>query len=462
MKVVFYLIILTQLGFAQGDSASVRFVNGDKLSGNVVDLSVDTLTWQSALLKQPAAFDLNQVVDLTIPSEFDPESNDLAAHQAVLEMTNGDILKGQLTALNDDEIRLNTWYAGEITIRRVNVKAVNISRNSKVFYRGPSGIDDWTHSSKTEAWTYQSGQLISNREGGIAREIDLPAEAKIAFEASWRGAFRPKILFYSSDITTSNPKSGYELIFQGNSVHLKRADDNEWIGHTTNAGVLRENEKAKIEIRVSTKTGKVLLYINDKFIEMWQDDKLDKNFGKGIHFISQNTDTIRISNIVVSEWDGYVEDLSVQQNPFRDQGFRGLRLNDFEDAEEPAAESIPDGRMLLSNGDTVEGEVLEIKDEMIRMKTPFTEVSFPIYRLKNIALNKDNMETPKLYKGDVKATLADGSKLVFRLDNVKDGHLMGYSQNFGQAKFVENAFERIEFNIHERKMEEIRERANLP
>jgi len=58
------------------------------------------------------------------------------------------------------------------------------------------------------------------------------------------------------------------------------------------------------------------------------------------------------------------------------------------------------------------------------------------------------LETAKLYQGDVRAVLADGSIFVFRLDDVKDGKLIGFSQNFGRAEFSQSAFKRIEFNIY--------------
>jgi hypothetical protein len=105
--------------------------------------------------------------------------------------------------------------------------------------------------------------------------------------------------------------------------------------------------------------------------------------------------------------------------------------------------------MMLSNRDTIEGEVIGIEGEMIKIKTPFTEVTFPVNRINNIALKKANpMPTARLNNGDVKALLADGSSLVFRLDNVKDDKLSGYSDNFGRAEFLQSAFKRIEFNLY--------------
>jgi hypothetical protein len=66
------------------------------------------------------------------------------------------------------------------------------------------------------------------------------------------------------------------------------------------------------------------------------------------------------------------------------------------------------------------------------------------------------METPKREKNDVRATLADGSRLVFRFDGVDGDKLVGFSQHFGEARFSKDAFRRIEFNIYNKAMEAMR------
>ena len=135
---------------------------------------------------------------------------------------------------------------------------------------------------------------------------------------------------------------------------------------------------------------------------------------------------------------------------------------DFGGGETPAAtkEEMPEGRMMLRNGDMIEGEVLGIEGEEITLKTPFSEVKFPVARLKNIALSGDAKETPKIYNGDVRATLADGSLIVFRLDGVEENELIGYSQNFGTAKFRRDSLKRIEFNIYPKNGEPARHGAD--
>lgn len=470
MKTFPLFLVLAVTCLAQEEASVVRFSNGDQLTGELLALTGETISWKSQLLKESAEFDLKQVIDLELPVGAPPADRPMAAHEAILEMTNGDTIRGQLAGITDEAITLFTWYAGKIPLRRVNVKSVKISSVADTYYRGPNNMDEWTQSDGGESWRFRGGALLSDSPGGIAREIDFPDECVVRFEGSWRGSFRPKIILFSNDISTSSPQGGYELVFQGNSVHLKKAGSNNWLGHSTNAGVLRENEKARIEIKASLKSGKIALYVDGGLIDIWQDDAVDrKNLGKGFHIVSQDKSPLRISNIEVTGWDGYLENLPERRPGLGFQGrFQGGFQGGFEvegdfgggERPEPPKEEIPEGRMMLRNGDMIEGEVLGIEGEEITLKTPFSEVKFPVARLKNIALSREAMETPKLEKGDIRVTLTDGSRLVFRLDGVDEEALIGYSQNFGTARFRRESFKRIEFNLYPKHGESIRHRVD--
>ena len=455
MKTATLFIAMMFPCFAQQEESVVRFFNGDKLTGDLLALTDKKLSWKSQLLKQPAEFDLEYVVDLELPTAAPPADRPVAAHEAIIVMTNGDTIRGQLAGITDAEIRLRTWYAQELAIKRVNVKSAKISSIADIFYRGPNSIVEWTNHDGADGWSFRGGALHSDSPGGIAREINFPDECVISFEATWRGDFRPRIVFFSNDIINpSNPDSGYEMVFQGNSVHVKKAHTNQWLGHSTNAGVQSENEKARIEIKASLKSGKIALFIDGQLIDAWQDDAVDRDsLGKGFHIIAQDASPLSIADIEVAGWDGYLENVPNRRGQLQLQ-FQGgfgddVELgNGFGLQQKPMEEVIPEGRMLLRNGDTIEGEVLGIEGEEITLKTPFGEVKFPVARLKNISLSSASMEEAKLYSADVRATLSDGSRMVFRLDGVDEDTLIGFSQNFGTARFRKEAIKRVEFNLY--------------
>ena len=427
----------------------VRFSNGDKLTGDLLALTGEKISWKSLLLKEPAEFDLKKVDELELFMAAPPPDRPVAAHEVIISMTNGDTIRGQFAGITDTEIRLSTWYAEELMVKRANVKTAKVASLFDIHYRGPNSMDEWSLGDGADGWRFRGGALRSTSPGGIAREFDFPDECVISFEAAWRGTFNPKIVFFSKDITNpSNPGSGYEMVFRNEVVQFKEGS-NDRFPFTRNAEMLRLNEKARIEIKASLKSGKFALFVDGQFIVSWQDGAMNrKNLGKGFHIIASDKSPLSISNIEVSGWDGYLKE---QIQGGQAGGAEDLVLDGNSEAPKPksAMEEIPEGRMLLRNGDTIEGEVLGIVDEEITIKTPIAEVKFPLDRLKNMYLSSDSMEEAKLYKADVRATLSDGSCIVFRLDGVEGNSLIGFSQNFGTARFRKDAFRRIEFNLYQ-------------
>ena len=447
MKFFITFIILTVFCFAEQDTATVRFMNGDQLSGNAISLNLDTLTWHSDLLTNQAHFKLNQIKDLELPSKIN-ESAQNAGHQAVLELTNGDSVKGMLVGLNDKEIRLKTWFAGEMVFSRFNVKLVNITRASKIIYRGPTGIDDWKVLGDEKSWVYANSEFTSKATGAIARNFDFPDEMEIGYNLAWKGIFKSKAILFTSDITTPNPQSGYEIYIQGSSTRIRRLSDSNYLRIIANPSRMQPTENARIEIRMSQRTKKIHIFINDVLQSTFLDDEMNKMKGKGLTFTSDPNYETKLSEIQISEWDGNIDESNDDEAEFRELGFNRMNFHRGMPVQPQKPKELKDGRMMLANGDTLEGEVLGIDNEMIKIKTPFTEVIFPVHRIKNLALKKSDYSEAIRRKGDVRGHLADGSILVFELKDVIDGKIIGLSQNFGNAQFDQSAFKRIEFNIY--------------
>lgn len=451
MKAPILTAFLAALCSASGAESVVRFANGDQLAGRIAALDPSTLTWDSPVFDKPAPFYLRQVVDLTLPADA-PEVK--ADHEATVTLTRGDSVRGQLVAVNDRVVALDTWYAGRLEFNRLMVESVRIDGQSNLLFRGPSGIEGWTQAEGGKAWSYSHLAFVSKGSGSIARDDLLPEECIVTFDAAWKGdSFGLKLVLFSDDINSETPSSGYEMSFQRGSVYLRNCRTQSFLG-SAHSGALAERDRVSIEVRASRKTGKVCLFINKRIVEVWSDpDAARGRFGKALHFVSQNPMPLRISRIGVAPWDGVVTEVPEPRiGMMRQFGLQGIP-----EAPKPAAKPGPaEGRMELANGDSIPGEVLSIENGLIAVKTPLGEVKLPVGRLRTIALPKVEREEAIRRNGDVRAWFPDGGYLTFRLDAAADGTITGSSQNFGTATFKLAAFNRIEFNVYDPNLEDKR------
>jgi hypothetical protein len=332
-----------------------------------------------------------------------------------------------------------------MTFNRLMVESVTISERTNFLYKGPSGLDGWRQSDESPAWTYRHSIFSSKALGGIARDVSLPDECRITFDAAWNGGLGLKLILFSNDAGSDHPTSGYEVTFQQRSVYLRRCNGQKFLGHTPNVTLLEESEKAQIEIRASLKSGKVCLFVDGEAVDVWTDPNVAAESGGGvIHFISTTASPVEISGIRVSKWDGELDPVAGPQ-AMLDQD---LGPHDDDPSNVGAAVNGAAGRMELRNGDTISGEVVSIEKGMVKIRTAFSEVTIPLERLCAVTLKPASLERCKRLSGDVRGYLVDGSSLVFHLDGMEGGFLIGSSQNFGTAKLNLSSFARVEFNIY--------------
>ncbi|MEI6654962.1 MAG: hypothetical protein WCP45_09355 [Verrucomicrobiota bacterium] len=454
----------------------IRFANKamDQLSGTLGGLTAEQLVWTSPLLEKPAPFWLKNVLEVSLPATL-PEFN--ATHEATLTLMNGDCVRGQVAAVTDDNITLDTWYAGRLSFHRVMVREVVIDPRPALVFSGPTGLDGWVQSAKTAAWTYEHGVLrVSGSQGvGIGRDVGLPDECSISFDVAWRGGLAFNFNFFADDVAAENPATGYQINCQGSYAGIRRQNAAMQGSDGANIPEFKDNEKVRLEVRASRISGSVCLYVNGRFALLWKDPGVAKaKFGKCIQFVPQGapqgapqgSEALRISAIKVTSWDGVLEEFADENAAMLGvgMGFRRFQMgrgNQEPTLPEPKPKPAADGRMKLRNGDSIAGEVTSIVEGVISIKTPFAEVKLPVARVRNIVLKPASLEEPIRRNGDVRAWFGDGSSIVFCFDAMTRDGITGHSQTFGTATFKLAAFNRIEFNVYDPKINDLRAKQGL-
>lgn len=430
-------LALASWGFAEESrpKSILTFRSGDSLSGEPVSISEGQVVWSSPILKEPAHFSINKLLELR---NTDPTPAPETDHVAVVELTNGDIVRGRLLTLNTDALVLDTPYAGTLTIRRSMMKTLHIDELGSIIYTGPRDLDGWFQSQKPDTWSYENNALVTQKAGVIGRELPLPDSIDISFELEWRNSLQFRTVLFGDDPRINYQKESVELIISQGYLHLrKRAKGTtETIG-TQRITEFNTHEKARIRLLASRKTGQFRLIVNDRIAGTWTDADVDgMPAGKVIQFASQSDFLLRISRIRVRPWDG-----TLSQDP-------GLEQNPKEKKEPEEKPSGSGQRIILRNGDVVFGDVGKVEGGKLRVTTKRGELIIPVNRMRNIELGADpsQLEEPKRMQGDIRVWHPDGGRITFRLDSLADGVMTGYSQTFGTAKFQLNAFEKVELD----------------
>ncbi len=438
--------------FAETSVSTVRFSNEDQLNGSLNALTPERLVWSSQIFESPTSFYLKDVIDVTLNAQT---PGNQGTYEAIVYLTNDDIIRGRLLAASDQVIELDTWFAGPMKLNRSMVSRIDIHEYPDSIYHGPINLEEWTQTQGEPAWTFQNARLHTTTEAGIGKNFELPEQYSISFDVAWKDSIALSIMLFSDDLTQQRTDSGYEVLFSGRQVTWRACKGHRYISSHNQATELQENEKAKIELRFSSKKSTLSVFINGELVDVWTDSEAQQlQKGQGIQFVSQNASPLEISKIQINHWDGEVEAVpEIKQRIAR--RFQRVEI-DAPPPEKPPTEPIKPNTMKLRNGDLLEGEVLSIEGGMVTLKTPYRDVKLPVEALRTFALKPTDLERCKRQNGDIKASFPDGSSLVFRLDEVKGELLSGSSQNFGQADFKLSAFSRIEFNIYGPQLEEAR------
>lgn len=453
------LVPLLCLQAYAGGESFIRFNNGDRLTGVPESIDKEQVVWNSPLIERPVPFPIARILDLSMPSQA-PAAN-AADHEAVVTLTKeekGGVIRGQLSDVTDDAVVIDTWFAGPMRFNRRMVKSVHIEPSSSLRYRGPNSIEGWTVNPKNDAWVYSNFSFLCKGSGSIARDDLLPDECSIAFDVEWNAdSASYKVVVFSDSADTRDPQSGYEFSIQRGGMILRNLRTQSYMGNANSHEIFQSN-RAHIEIKASRRTGKIAWYVNEKLVDMWTDNDVERGqLGKGLHFITLRAVPLRISKIRITDWNGNIDEpipprVGLRRIPM------GIGPNDLPKPE-PDKDKEEDGRMKLANGDSIDGKVKSIQQGKVTVETPLGELTLPVARLRTIMLPAGDKEEAKAENRDVRAWMADGGFIVFEFLDADEDTITGKSQTFGTATFRRNAFQKIEFNIHDWELDSLRNEA---
>ena len=406
------------------DADILKFANKDTLHGNLLSIEADKLTWRYPNIPEPMVFPLSFLRGVSLG----PRSETSNKGDIQLFLTNKDILPGKLVSIDKHTITIATNYAGEIKIPLPMVRQIILDTTGARVYMGPNSKDEWSSKGNANSFDVANGTLSLEASTLVWTKLNLPDMARFSFELQPKFS-RGTFLFYADDKFPRRSPNAYKLSIYSSNFEFERYTDNSGTDTINDSRFKRvRNAPIKVDIFVNKKDRRFTLQINGKTFGPYTDD-YGQFAGKGqnIAFANESGSTMRIRNIVVSQWDGSTIPGRVSSSSDNTKSHDTI---------------------FFANNDRASGTLISATPKQVVFKTDFAELKAPPSRISMILLASDKRQIARKQAEDIAAMLRGGGRVTFALGSIKNGIATGSSENFGETKFNLSAFTSMEFNIY--------------
>lgn len=136
------LLSASPLLAASAPPATVSFLDGSFLRGELLSVRGDALTWRHPNARQPLEFSTSNLntVQFSRPAPQPPTN---AGPLCRLRLAGGDEIEGHLVSLDAERFKLETWFAGRLRGQRAGLASLAFLHPNQPTYEGPQAADEW-------------------------------------------------------------------------------------------------------------------------------------------------------------------------------------------------------------------------------------------------------------------------------------------------------------------------------
>ena len=290
-------------------TADDLFLEGaERLSGSVRAINPNgSVLLETPLAPEPVSLEPNSIRKVV----FSDRQTKPAAATCGVTLANGDVLPGNVEAVDATHLTLNSSIGGHFVIPRASIQSLQLGvQQSKAIYAGPDGLNGWTRDpASADHWAFNDGTFHVRGSGKISREFDLPQQFIVRFKLSWASEPNIKIYFAAAPGTLATPLDRYYLTFSGAGIEIKREASSG--RHFTTIATLNRLPKQYpgkhviIEIRVDRLGGTLQLLLNDEPEGPFKDpvDKVPSANGVIIESMIDEASSQQFSHIELLDWN---------------------------------------------------------------------------------------------------------------------------------------------------------------
>ncbi|MBP7274718.1 MAG: hypothetical protein KBA51_00780 [Kiritimatiellae bacterium] len=408
----------------------LELLNGDRMTGTWerMDTSAGLISFRHESLREPA--DVATIGLRRFKASRRENGAQTPASNWAVTLTNGDLLRGEMVALDDQTLELDTWYSGRVKIARALIQSARHTSAMGTIFEGPGNPEGWTN-------THGSPRIFNEdihlNDDIIGRQLDrMPPKSRIDFELKWFAKCAFLFTFYSDQTTTHvGTNHCYEFALQDNNritlYHIIPMSANRRIGQANLQGLESINDQyaARFSIFTDLEQKKILVYVNGAQVADWTDFQGFDGKGKAIVFCScMGSPPIIVRNIRVSEWDGRTPDSG---------------------KEAPAVGTAE--TLSLNDGDHISGALKALSGETACVETSFGVQEISVDRIYLITFAKNDARARR-NRDDMRLALWDDTIITLGSARLAEEVVEGSSDNTGSIRLPLSGVRSAEWNLY--------------
>lgn len=416
---------------------TIEFQDRDRLHGALVSLTPDAfgLVWKRSDIKDPIALSLSNLMQVRLAGRRPVQHKDPTASVTLL---NGDLLAGDIVAMDETSLTLDTWYSGRLTIKRPSILQVDLhAGTSRAIYEGPNSLTEWmaiqSGGRLKDQWRFDNGTLFAIYPAPLVKRLEkVPDLCEFHFSVSWTRYASFGFMFFT-DVVDQNATSGYNLMVSGSTVYMQAFSRNmgsQQLGTVNYEKFDQGKRSAEFTILANRKTNTFTLLIDGEQVRRWTDARNlgGTQTGHSIMLQPQDQNSIRFRNIRVLEWDGKVPEPSA--------------------APTVQKEDI----VLLSNSDKLTGRLNAITNGNIQFTTSYATLTVPVQRVDEVFLAVQSTNIPPPASGNIRLTFAEAGQITVKVEKIADEKIRCSGDSFGDITLPLPAIKTMDFNLDKKRL----------
>ncbi len=370
------------------EPATLNWVAGDSLPGALIAADEQTLTWRSPVFADPLKIDIKALSSVAFAKPAEPRP---IADSLRVSMLNGDLLFGNLTAVDEKLFHFDSSRHGILQLRRDQIRSLRRLDSPGVVFLGPQGLSGWRHPlfaqwTEPPGWSEISeGQLTTSKaESVIFRPLEFPTRCEIELVISSDAL--PSFVFSLG----SNSETSLRLETWDNA--LVAMSQNDFVSVDTLAD---DQRKVHLFLFVDMESRQMTVF-SDSGQKLAEIVASDGDFGTSGILLRNGARNLTLEHLSIAKWDG---------TPF--QGVQSEK-----------------SRVHTADGKVHYGQIVRVSDDRQSVQVSDGTVESSIQLGEIRALIVKESAASAVPPSDVRLTFTDGESISGSLVGLSDGKVL--------------------------------------